>query len=29
VFVAGAPIGDFRELVAADVSGELAKAIYG
>jgi hypothetical protein len=29
VFVAGAPVGDFRALVAADVSGELMKAIYG
>jgi hypothetical protein len=29
VFVAGAPIGDYRALVEADVSGALAKAIYG
>ena len=29
VFVAGAAIGGYRELVAADVSGALAKAIYG
>jgi len=29
VFVAGAAIGGYRELVAADVSGTLAKAIYG
>jgi hypothetical protein len=29
VFVAGAAVGDYRKLVEADVSGELAKAIYG
>ncbi len=29
VFVAGAPIGGYKALVDADVSGALAKAIYG
>jgi len=29
LFVAGAPIGDYRALVEADVSGALATAIYG
>ncbi len=29
VFVAGTPIGGYRALVDADVSGALAKAIYG
>lgn len=29
VFVAGAPIGSFTALVAADVSGELAQRVFG
>jgi len=29
VFVGGSAIGGFRKLVEADVSGELAKALYG
>jgi glutaredoxin len=29
VFVAGTPIGSYRDVVEADVSGALAKAIYG
>jgi hypothetical protein len=29
VFVASTPVGSYDQLVAADVSGELAKAIYG
>ena len=29
VFVADKPIGDFRALVDADVSGALHKAVYG